>query len=312
MNTLSVLIATKNRPEALQVCLQSVFAQVPKPVEVVIIDQSRESGSTLIGESPQASGVRLRYFHEPKLSGLTRARNQAVSLASGTVLLFLDDDVELAPGYIREILAVFDEDGLGRIGGVGGLIVNLPETLSRVQRIRVQLFYRGPFSVERDALAFHLWPGDRPRRALKLHGCNMAYRREVFDRIAFDESYTGYGLGEDRDFSVQVARWYELWWVPRARVTHHQSPTSRLDRERFCELRVLSWLRFYEQCAPKSLSSLLSYLWLNVNFLTLVLKVWDWSTVRGTYRGLLRLAAIASGRADLSEVLRDGWHPDSV
>ncbi len=311
MNTVSVLIATKDRPGELQSCLRSVLAQLPKPVEVVIIDQSRVPGATRLGEMFQASRVGLRYVYEPNLSGLTRARNRAVSLASGTVLLFLDDDVELAPGYVREILAVLDEDRLGRIGGVGGLIVNLPEMLSRVQRIRVQIFYRGPFSVERDALAFHLWPGDRPRRALKLHGCNMAYRRGVFDRMAFDESYTGYGLGEDRDFSVQVARGHELWWVPQARVTHHQSPTSRLDRERFCELRVLSWLRFYEQCAPKSLSSLLSYLWLNVNFLTLVFKVWDWSTVRGTYRGLLRLAAIASGRADMSEVLRDGWHPES-
>jgi len=283
---------------------------VPKPFEVVVIDQSSEPDRTRV--VPHASGVRLRYLHEPNLSGLTQARNRAVSLASGTILLFLDDDVELAPGYFREILAVFDADRSGRIGGVGGLIVNLPETLSRVQRIRLKLFYRGPFSVERDALTFHLQPGDQPRRALKLHGCNMADGREVFDHLAFDEGYTGYALGEDRDFSVQVARQYELRWVPHARVAHHQTSSSRLDRERFCELRVLSWLRFYEHLAPKSLGSLLSYLWLNINFLTLVFKVWDLDTVRGTWRGLRRLVGIAVGRVDLDEVLRDGWIPSPV
>ncbi len=119
MNTVSVLIATKDRPGELQSCLRSVLAQLPKPVEVVNIDQSRVPGATGLGEMFQASRVGFRYVHEPNLSGLTRARNRAVSLASGTVLVFLDDDVELAPGYVREILAVFDEDRLGRVGEQG-------------------------------------------------------------------------------------------------------------------------------------------------------------------------------------------------
>jgi len=310
VNTLSVLIATKNRPQALQTCVQSILAQEPKPLEIVIIDQS-PTGGPPIANGQGTSFVSVRHISKPNLSGLTQARNLAVSLASGTVLLFLDDDVELAPGYVREILGFFDGDQSGRLGGIGGHIINLPETVSWLQRVRLRLFYRGPFSVERDALAFHLHPGDHPRRARRLNGCNMAYRREVFDRATFDEGYSGYGLGEDRDFSVQVSRAYELWWVPGARVSHKQTPASRLDRERFCELRILSWLRFYEKCTRKSPGALLSYVWLNMDFLALGFKVWDWATVRGTWRGLCRLAAIASGRADLNEVLRDGWHPES-
>lgn len=311
VNTLSVLIATKDRPVDLQACLQSLLAQMPQPDEIVIIDQSRVPGKAQILSLLQGSAVRFCYAYEPTLSGLTQARNRAVALATGTVLLFLDDDVELAPGYVAEILAAFDEGRSGRLGGIGGLIVNLPETLSGLQRARVKIFFRGPFSVERDALAFHLRPGDRPRRARRLHGCNMAYRREVLERLAFDESYGGYGFGEDRDFSAEVARLYELWWRPRARLIHKQTPVSRLDRARFCEFRVLSWFRFYERCAPKTLGVLLSYLWLNVGFMSLLFKVWDMETVRGTGRGLWRLLAIATGRADLTKVLREGWHVES-
>ncbi len=91
------------------------------------------------------------------------------------------------------------------------------------------------------------------------HSVRELSQRRVFERLAFDESYTGYGCGEDCAFSVQFARKSELRWIPSARVTYNQTGVRRLDRERFCELQVLSWLRFYEECAPRNLGSLLSY-----------------------------------------------------
>lgn len=312
MNTLSVLIVTKDRPTELQACLRSVLAQVPLPLEVVIIDQSRGPGRTRIAELFQSSGVPFHYAHEPTLSGLTQARNRAAALTSGTILLFLDDDVELAPGYIREMLAVFDNDRLRRVGGAGGLIVNFSRALSTAQRIRSWVFYRGPFCIERDAVNFHFHPGDHPRHALRLYGCNMAFRRQVMDELQFDEGYSGYSFGEDRDFSVLVARRFILQWVPSAHLVHKQSPGNRLSHERSCELRVLSWARFYERCTPKTFASLICYIWLNIGFLVLLMVFWDPSTVRGTYRAFRRLLAIALRRAKLSEALQEGWRPGST
>ncbi len=307
MNTLSILIATKDRSEELQACLRSVLVQVPKPLEVVIIDQSRVSQGPLTEGALRSSGIPLRYVHDPNLSSLTRARNRAISLASGTVFLFLDDDVELAPGYVRELLAVFDKDPLGGVGGAGGLILNFPQTLSLGQRIRSWIFYQGPFRIERDVIGFQLRPGAHPRRALRLNGCNMAFRREVMEGLQFDEDYSGYSFGEDRDFSVLAARGVGLLWVPSARLLHKQAGGGRPGRERFCELRILSWLRFYQRCVPKTLGSLLCYVWLNFGFLTLLLAFWDTATVRGTYRGLRYLLAIALGRVAVSASLQEGW-----
>ncbi len=310
MNTISVVIATKDRPKELLACLKSVLAQAPRPLEVVIMDQSRTAQGELLGKLFELNSIRLHYVHDPNLSGAAQARNRAIGFTSGTLLLFLDDDVELAPSYVREILSIFDADRGRRVGGTGGLIVNLPATLSSAQRLRSWLFYRGPFSVERDALAFHFGRGDRPRRALRLHGCNMTLRRQVLNDVQFDEAYTGYSFGEDRDLSVQIAGRFELLWVPHARLIHKQTSTTRIKRERFCELRVLSWLRFYGRCVPKNLYTLLCYVWLNVGFLVLLLGVWDSATVRGTYRGLRRLVQILLRKADLREALREGWRPE--
>lgn len=309
MLTVSVLVATKDRPEELFVCLRTVLAQERRPDEVVIIDQSARSSESTVREMCSKAAVALRYEHAPELSGLTGARNRALKYASGDVVLFLDDDVELLPGYLGAMRAVFDQDERGAIGGASGYSVNLASTLSVAQRVRSMLFYRGPFSVERDALAFHLYPTRKPRRAQRLHGSNMAYRRAIFDDRRFDETYSGYGFGEDRDFSVLLARRFTLLWVPEAKLLHKVAPRSRLSRERFCELRVLSWLRFYRECAPRLLTARLAYIWLNVGFLTLLLEVWDWPTVAGTARGLLRLLVIAAGRQSLPDALRAGWRP---
>jgi GT2 family glycosyltransferase len=307
MNTVSVLIATKDRADDLRECLTSVLSQDPPPSEVIIVDQSRRPQHEAVTTLFWGSRVRLRYDYAPALPGLTHARNRALDQATSSVVLFLDDDVVLNPGYLRAMLSVFDDDPAERIGGAGGLITNLPETMATAQRVRSWLFYRGPFSVERDALQFHLRPSAQPRRALRLYGSNMAFRRRVVAALRFDESYTGYSFGEDRDFCVLAGHQCELRWVPQATLIHKETPRSRLDRERFCELRVLSWLRFFHLCAPKTLVTRLSYLWLNVGFAVLLLKVWDLSTVRGTLRGFRRLFAIQFGKARLLEALSEGW-----
>lgn len=307
MNTVSVLIATKDRAEHLRECLESVLLQDLQPSEVIIVDQSARPQDEAVTKLFAGSRVRLRYDYAPTLAGLTHARNRAIDQATSSILLFLDDDVILDSGYLRALLRVFDGDPHERVGGAGGVITNLSQTISAVQRVRSWLFYHGPFSVERDALAFQLRPGTRSTRAPRLYGSNMAFRRRVVETIQFDESYTGYSFGEDRDFSVLAARQFELRWVPRATLIHKETPRARLDRERFCELRVLSWLRFYRLHAPPTFMMRLSYLWLNAGFAVLLLKVWDLPTVRGTLRGLRRLIAIQFGRARLLEALSEGW-----
>lgn len=308
MITFSVVIATYNRPAELSACIRTVLAQERRPEEIIIVDQSRRTQEDAVASLCREAGVFFRYEHLPELSGATAARNHAIGLASGEVVLFLDDDVELEKAHLKALSELFEGDGQCRIGGAGGLITNFPPTISTAQRLRSWLFYRGPFGVERDLLAFHFHPSARPRRALRLHGC-MAIRREALKAFRFDEAYSGYTFGEDRDLSVQVSRRYELWWVPAARLVHRKTSESRIDRERFCELRILSWLRFYEQCVDKTVLNRIAYVWLNIGFFTLLANVWDWPTVRGTARGLRRLIRIVLGREKLEAALQGGWRP---
>src|SRR6202046_1166804 len=52
-------------------------------------------------------GVRLKHLHEPR-AGKCRIQNRAIAQASGEILVFLDDDLVVAPGHLEAVEQFFD------------------------------------------------------------------------------------------------------------------------------------------------------------------------------------------------------------
>jgi len=118
---LSVAIPTRNRPDCVSRLLASLSAQNRLPDEIIVVDSSTDRRTQQSVERANGNLLgRIRFFtNEP---GLTRQRNRAISEATGDVLVFLDDDVELDPGFIAALEAAFD--GHPDVAGIGGFIVN--------------------------------------------------------------------------------------------------------------------------------------------------------------------------------------------
>ena len=118
--TLSVIIATMNRPDDLRAALESIAKQSLMPSEVLVIDQSVDNRTRLLVEGLKARDPRLTdpllyYFQEEK--SLVKARNRGISEASGELITFLDDDVVLFEDYfdkrkgkIGDLLSPFEDD----------------------------------------------------------------------------------------------------------------------------------------------------------------------------------------------------------
>jgi glycosyltransferase involved in cell wall biosynthesis len=106
---ISVLIATHDRPELLRACLESFAAQTldRSAYEVIVVDDgSREPVlPTLVAELAdrlQVVGVRIDH------AGRAAAKNLAVMLARGLVVLFFDDDDRATPDYLQRHVAGHD------------------------------------------------------------------------------------------------------------------------------------------------------------------------------------------------------------
>lgn len=253
MLSATVIIPTYHRPHDLAVCLGSLLAQSRKPQELIIVDDGALPHIPLAAEL-EGAGIRLIYRRK-EVPGLTRSRNLGISLASGDVIFFLDDDVELFPDYLERIMALFEADPEEEVGGVGGWIVNTPPmTRGRWLRFWLDLLLLNTgmregrvlpsgFCVDFGTTPF---PPSRMAEVEFLPGGASAFRRGVFDLFRFSEAYQGYGLGEDKDFTYRLSRRQRLLLEPAARLHHYVSPQMRFDRRQRGREAILSRHRFFQ------------------------------------------------------------------
>ena len=110
----SVIIPTKNRPSDLELVVKTIFKQSVTPQELIIVDQSESDDAKEQVEKEYAAASRairdclkLCYFRDESIMGVNDARNRAMEIATGDVWLFLDDDVELEPTFLEELLVVY-------------------------------------------------------------------------------------------------------------------------------------------------------------------------------------------------------------
>lgn len=97
---ISVVICTRDRPDDLSRCLESVAALDPQPMEVIVVDQS----STPF--VPPAGGPPIRH-HWMKERGASRSRTRGLELARGEIIAFLDDDCVVGPTWASDVQAAF-------------------------------------------------------------------------------------------------------------------------------------------------------------------------------------------------------------
>lgn len=106
--TVSVIIPTRDRPELLARTLQSVFEQTCLPDEIIVVDDaSLDPCDSLLKRLSAPENVPLRYCRLKQPSGGSVARNRGAALASGSILMFLDDDDTWRPQKIENQLRLF-------------------------------------------------------------------------------------------------------------------------------------------------------------------------------------------------------------
>lgn len=114
---LTVAICTYNpRPELLVRVIEAIAAQVDPAdtqTELLLIDNN--SSPSLV-DAEYLKKYRLRVVRELR-QGLTAARERTIAEAKGEIVLFVDDDNVLSPGYLKTALELFTSPRVGMIGG---------------------------------------------------------------------------------------------------------------------------------------------------------------------------------------------------
>lgn len=121
---ISVVIATRNRAALLDAALASLRDQLGAPaIETIVADNGSSDDTRAVAERHGA-----RYVFEP-VPNRSRARNAGLAVASGTIVLFVDDDVVLPPYFVAAHARAHAAETAPHV--VSGPIINVPSAAVR-------------------------------------------------------------------------------------------------------------------------------------------------------------------------------------
>src|SRR4029077_9004584 len=173
----SIIIPTRNRAAILARCLAALpdgANGLESPEVIVVDDCSNDDTSKAVDEFSNTTSWQGRYLLQDRPLGANAARNAALQVARGEVIVFIDDDVLVTEDWLSKLLAGLS-DQAPVVSGPVHLMVEGP--LLGKHRQEVSSY-----------LSEILVPPRGSRGEIVPAACNMAAFRWVFDRARFDET----------------------------------------------------------------------------------------------------------------------------
>lgn len=222
---LSLVVCTRNRVAHLSQLLATVdAADRPESFELVVVDNgSDDDTARCCRDFASRASYPVLSLHEPVV-GLGRARNAGWRAASGSIVAFTDDDCRLTRGHLRAQLRLMLTLGADILGGA---VVPPSSHAGAVvpAQARVALL---------ESRALRWFPGSSQIRPGELQGANLAFRREVLQRIGGFDERLGAGTPyrcEDIDAVARALQaGFAALYAPSLAVVHAHGRTAQEGR----------------------------------------------------------------------------------
>ncbi len=234
----SIVVPTYGRPPYVSDALRSLARQSLDGYEILVVDnQPSAEVAGLVESAGKDSRAEIRYLEEPEV-GLHHARHRGAREARAEILVYVDDDVIVPPGWLEKMLEPFRDPEVGMVGGkiVARWEAPRPEWLAEFPASYLSLLDLGD---ERRTL----------ETSGEIYGANMAVRRNVlYNAGGFHPDAMGdrrlllyRGDGETGLCQKALDEGYQLVYEPEAWL-EHRIPAERLTPEAFCERGLKSGL----------------------------------------------------------------------
>lgn len=217
----SVVVLNWNGGDLVLKCLDSVARQDFEPFEAVVVDNASTDGSR---EAIHARFPEARLVALDRNLGYAGGMNAGIEAARGEIMLLLNLDVELEPGYLKACVEALRADP--QTGGVTGKLLKPRASQPPVIDSTGHVVYRNRRAVDRGE-----WEEDRgqyeeDRDLFSLCGAAPCYRRAMLDDLrvdgeCYDEDFFAYFEDFDLCWRGQLRGW-RFAFVPEAVARHHR------------------------------------------------------------------------------------------
>lgn len=225
--SVSLIIPTYQREQILKDTLEDVFQQDYPNLEIIVVDQTPVHEPTIQAYLDKLFQLnKIRWFRV-NWASLPGARNYGVRRATGEIVVFIDDDVQLPKNYLYSHGEIYQK--YPEIGAVAGRVLD-----------RMKLADSGKDNTTAVPYTIDILPPEamdpgiawyyidlvhtiKPQFVISTRGCNMSFRREIFTKynIWFDERFRGNAVREESDFCLRLRETgYKIWYEPDAYLVH--------------------------------------------------------------------------------------------
>ncbi len=230
--SISVIIPTYGREEPLRDSIEDTLKQDYPNYEIIVVDQTPQHQPEIESYLKELADTHKIKWFRINWASLPGARNYAVRRSIGEIILFLDDDVKLEPGFLKAHAKNYLEKP--EVGAVAGRVFDRMKLEDSAQG-RTQggknfnndktIEYLPPQAMDPGIAWYYidLVHTVKPQEVLTARGCNMSFRREIFEKygLHFDERFRGSAVREESDFCLRIRQTgYKIWYDPEAHLVH--------------------------------------------------------------------------------------------
>lgn len=207
---LSIIIVNYNTADLLIRCVESIQEQEYRPFEILVVDNASQDDSV----AQLQSFPELTLIANQENVGFAKANNQALRLARGEYIHFLNPDTEVQPGTLATMVEFMTAHP--QVGLAGSRLL-FPDG---AQQSSVEMRYPGARHAAQELAGL-------PGEIAWLLGASLIGRGEVIRALGgFDERFFLYGEDIDLCLAVRKQGW-ELGFIPEAVVIHWEGQSER-------------------------------------------------------------------------------------
>jgi GT2 family glycosyltransferase len=270
----TILIVNYNGIDDLPICLASLVNQTYSNYEIIVVDSASTDGSVAFirREFPQ-----VKLLESQENLGYRRGNNLGFKAAQGDYVVLLNQDTEVAPDWIAEMVAAVES--ADDIGLVAPKILMFADR-QKINEIGNTLHYSGlcgSNGLGQDSTHYI-----HPETLAAVSGCSFLIRRDLLDQLGgfaenFDLLDTGWHASfEDADLGWRAQLMgYRIYFAPNA-LLYHKYTNKGMQARRFCSYEFGRWLLVLLNWGGKTLFCLLPIL------VIVELGMWAYAVMKGT------------------------------